>query len=169
MRLHSGEKMRALNLETKLGQVVREFQRATSNGQDADIDYLQQRLGSSLSRKEIASYASKLYNQGYLERVEKGKYRANENLNQLAGGSDAQEPSAESAEDASKSPAVIIRKQSRDQAEQAAKKRQEADLSRLANLVDRLEGLTERLDKNADLQEAMDLLQQAWAKGKKLS
>ncbi|MFO8031885.1 MAG: hypothetical protein R6U22_05020 [Desulfohalobiaceae bacterium] len=114
--------MRELNLETKLGQVGREIQKASSNGQDADIDYLQERLGSRLSRKEIASYASKLYNQGYLERVEFGNYRATEKLNQLAGGAEAEEPSAESAEDSGKSPAVIIRKQTRDQAEQAPRK-----------------------------------------------
>lgn len=124
-------------------------------------------LGAKLSRMEIASYASKLYRQGYLQRLEKGKYRATEKLNQLAGGAEAEEPSAEHAEDAGKSPAVIIRKQSRDQAELAAKKRQEADLARLSNLVNWLENLTDRLDKNADLQEAMDLLEQAWAKGRK--
>ncbi|MFO7801368.1 MAG: hypothetical protein R6V55_03620, partial [Desulfovermiculus sp.] len=140
---------------------------AAANGRHADIDYLQERLGGNLTRKEIASYASKLYNRGYLDRVEKGKYRANEKLSQLAGGTKAEEPPAEHAEDAGKSPAVIIRKQTRDQAEQAAKKRQEADLARLGNLVDRLENLAERLDKNADLQEAMDLLEQAWAKGRK--
>ncbi|MGM0425455.1 MAG: hypothetical protein ACQEQX_11130, partial [Thermodesulfobacteriota bacterium] len=106
--------MRALNLETKLGQVVREFQRASANGQDADIDYLQERLGSSLSRKEIASYASKLYNQGYLERLGFGKYKATDKLSQLTGGAEAEEPSAEHADSAGKSPAVIIRKQSQE-------------------------------------------------------
>lgn len=77
--------MYGLDLKTKLGQVIREFQRASYDCQDADIDYLQERLGSSLSRKEIASYASKLYNQGYLERLGSGRYRVTEKLSQLSG------------------------------------------------------------------------------------
>jgi hypothetical protein len=156
-----------MDFKSKLGRVVRELQRIADNRQDTDIDSLQLSLGGDLTRKEIASYASKLYRQGYLERVEKGKYKATEKLGELAAGNGSEEASTNPAEASGKSPAVIIRKQTRDQAEQAAKKRQEADLARLGNLVDRLENLAERLDRNADLQESMDLLEQAWAKGRK--
>ncbi len=165
--------MQALDFTTKLGQIAREIQRVSSNGQDADLDSLQERLGEKLSRKNIADCASKLHRLGYAERLGFGKYRATDKLSQLVG--KESEESLEQAEDAEKQPAVIFRKQSREQAERAAKKRQEAELSRLGSLVDRLEDCpgrlekaTERLAYNYELQEAMGLLEQAWTKRKKI-
>ncbi len=164
--------MQGLDFNTKLGQVAREIQRVSSNGQDTDLDHLQERLGEKLSRKDIADCASKLYRQGYAERLGFGKYRATDKLIQLAG--KESEGSLEQAEEAGKPAAVVFRKQSQEQAERAAKKRQEAELSRLGSLVDRLEAGLDRLQKvsermayNSELKKAMDLLEQVWAKRKK--
>ncbi|MFW6179911.1 MAG: hypothetical protein ACOC43_16255 [Desulfohalobiaceae bacterium] len=166
--------MQELDFNSQQGRVALEIAKVSAQGRDADLGYLQHKLGESLSRKEIASCASKLYRLGYLERTGYGKYRATEKLLRQASDDETLEQSAEQAEDEERSPEVVVRRQNREQSEQAAKKRLETDLTRLDNLLDRLEtslnrlqDLTTRLDKNARLQEVMDLLEQALAKGKR--
>lgn len=166
--------MQGLDFNTKLGQVASEIQRVSSAGQDTDLDHLQQRLGKKLSRKDIADCASKLFRLGYAERLGFGKYRATDKLSQLAGKESEGQP-AEQAEDAGKPAAVIFRKQSREQAERAAKKRQEAVLVRLGKMLDRLEASLDKLENvsnslnyNAELQEALDALKKALPRGRNI-
>ncbi len=66
--------------------------------------------------------------------------------------------------------------QSREQAERAAKKKQEAFLVRLGKMLDRLEASLDKLENisqglnyNAVLQEALDRLKQALPRGRNIS
>lgn len=165
--------MRGLNFESKMGHVAKEIEKATSDDQDVDFDYLQQRLGQELSRKEIADCASSLYKRGYVERLGHGKYRASHKLRQMAD-RELEESLPEQAGHAEASAEVVVRKKSRESSEEAAQELQETDFDRLDGLLqrleaclDRLEKIAARLDKSADLQDVMDLLEKALAKGKK--
>lgn len=166
--------MTGLNFESKMGQVAREIERASSHGRDADFDYLQKRLGQGFSRKEIADCASSLYKRGYLERLGHGKYKASQKLSQLAGRTGSAHSAEEHSKDSGQAAPVIVRKKNREKAE-GAQYKHETDLARLENLLNRLEPCLDRLEKiaeslnsRAELQEVMDLLQKAVAKGKKL-
>ncbi|MFO8033284.1 MAG: hypothetical protein R6U22_12165 [Desulfohalobiaceae bacterium] len=167
--------MTGLNFDSKMGQVAREIERAASNGRDVDFDYLQERLGQRFSRKEIADCASSLYKRGYLERLGHGKYKASQKLSQLAGRADPANSAEGHTEDSGQAAPVIVRKKGREKPEEEAQHKHENDLAPLGDLLDRLESCLDRLEKiaeslnsRAELQEVMELLQKAVAKGKKL-
>ncbi|MFP4393302.1 MAG: hypothetical protein ACOC43_07115 [Desulfohalobiaceae bacterium] len=160
--------MKGLNFETKMGQVAMEIAKASTAGRDADLNYLQGKLGEGFSRKEIADSTSSLYKRGYLERLGLGRYRATQKLRQQT---DREQEAA--GQDGEPSAPVIVRKKSREKAEAGDVKRQESELDRLGNLLDRLESCLDRLenislrlDSSEKLQGVMDSLQEALAKGR---
>jgi hypothetical protein len=164
--------MRGLNFESKMGHVAKEIERAAADGLDVDFDYLQERLGQELSRKEIADCASSLYKRGYVQRMGHGKYRASQKLHQLAD-KELGESLLEQTRPPEAPAEVVVRKKSREEREVAAQEIQETDFDRLDSLLqrleaclDRLERIAARLDKSADLQDVMDLMEKALAKGK---
>ncbi len=152
-----------------MGRVAKEIEEATSQGQQADIAYLYDKLGTKFTRKEIADCASSLFKRGYLERIGLGTYNAKQKLHHLVGRGfekDVDKPK--------ESPSIIIRKKSLDKRKEAEQEKYELDLASFNNLMQRLEdclgrleGVIDKLQNQAELEEALDMLEKALAVRKK--
>jgi len=59
--------MRSMNPESNMGRLAREIEEVSFTGQEVDIGYLHQKLGSEFSRKQVSDWTSNLRKRGYLE------------------------------------------------------------------------------------------------------
>ncbi|MFO7727600.1 MAG: hypothetical protein R6X11_04665 [Desulfonatronovibrio sp.] len=146
-----------LNPESQQGRIARTLQKLSLHGTPVVLGDIVAEFENIFTKKQVADGVSHLIRKGYLERVEPGKYKATEMLNQGLGTYKSNEytPVQESQEEP-----VKIRRPG-----------MEVDLVKLEGFIERLERAVEKLETTAqklqdhkEIQNALDIMEKALAR-----
>jgi len=150
-----------LNPESQQGRIAKTLQKLSYPDRPVVLDDLVTEFETILTKKQVADGVSHLIRRGYVERLEPGKYKTTEMLNQATETYKADEGQREALEKP-----VKIRRKSREAGG-------EVDLAKLEGFIERLEGAVEKLETVArelqdhkELEEALDVMKRALAKRK---
>ena len=155
-----------LNPESQQGRIAKTLQKLSYPDRPVVLDDLVTEFETILTKKQVADGVSHLIRRGYVERLEPGKYKTTEMLNQATETYKPDEGQREAPVQESLEKPVKIRRKSREAGG-------EVDLAKLEGFIERLEGAVEKLETVArelqdhkELEEALDVMKRALAKRK---
>jgi uncharacterized protein YwgA len=170
---NSKDRFTMINFDTHQGRVAKALQKMSYPDTQVVLAELAAQLEPSLTSKQVADSVSHLIRRGYVERVEPGRYKTTEILNQAVetylvdeSKADTLKAPVKAEEEKAVEKPVKIRRRNRETSP-------EIDPVKLEGLIDRLEKAVENLEKTArefqdydELRDAMAIIEKTLAKRK---
>ena len=155
-----------LNLESQQGRIAKTLQKLSYPDKLVVLNDLITEFETILTKKQVADGVSHLIRRGYVERLEPGKYKTTEMLNQAVGTYKADEGQREAPVQEPLEKPVKIRRKRREAGVDVDLVKFEGFIERLEGAVEKLETVARELQGHKELEEALDVLEKALARRK---
>lgn len=155
-----------LNLESQQGQIARALQRLSLHDTPVVLGDLATEFETILTKKQVADGVSHLTRKGYVERVEPGKYKPTEILNQAVETYQAGQGQMDAPVQESREKSVKIRRKSTEAGGEVDLIKLEGFIKRLEMAVEKLETTAQKLQDHKEIQDALDVMEKALEKRK---
>ena len=154
-----------LNPESQQGRIAKTLQKLSYPDRPVVLDDLVTEFETILTKKQVADGVSHLIRRGYVERLEPGKYKTTEMLNQAVETYKTDEDQrTEASVQESLEKTVKIRRKSREAGWEVDLVKFEGFIERLERVVEKLETVARELQDHKEIQDALDVLEKALEK-----
>ena len=153
-----------LNLESQQGRIARALQKMSHPDKPVALDDLAIEFEPALTKKQVADGVSHLIRKGFVERLEPGKYKTTEMLNQATETYKVEEDQMDTPAQETLEKPVKIRRKSREAGRQVDLIKLEGFIERLERAVERLEATAQKFQDHKDIQDALDVMEKALAR-----
>jgi hypothetical protein len=155
-----------LNLDSQQGRIARALQKLSYPDKLVVLNDLITEFETILTKKQVADGVSHLIRRGYVERLEPGKYKTTEMLNQAVETYKEDEGQREAPVQEPLEKPVKIRRKSREAGVDVDLVKFEGFIERLESAVEKLETVARELQGHKEIQDALDVMEKALEKRK---